>query len=233
MESIEAAPPGEGAPAQAGGSGRLGERAGAGRADGAERVNGAARMPRDARREALLDAAAALVAAGEVDSVSMETVAEVAAVSRPLVYKHFANRADLLAAVYRREASRLHAELSAAVAAESTIEGKFRALIRGALRAQAERGASLAALGAAGARTADLRRTQRDRNRNTVRHFARQAVAELGVDERKAKVCLSIVLRAIDGVLAEWRQRPTPQFAAALEDAYVTMAMGTLEKLAR
>lgn len=233
MESIEAAPPGEGAPAQAGGSGRLGERAGAGRADGAERVNGAARMPRDARREALLDAAAALVAAGEVDSVSMETVAEVAAVSRPLVYKHFANRADLLAAVYRREASRLHAELSAAVAAESTIEGKFRALIRGALQAQAERGASLAALSAAGARTADLRRTQRDRNRNTVRHFARQAVAELGVDERKAKVCLSIVLRAIDGVLAEWRQRPTPQFAAALEDAYVTMAMGTLEKLAR
>jgi len=233
VESIEAAPPGEGAPAQAGGSGRLGERAGAGRADGAERVNGAARMPRDARREALLDAAAALVAAGEVDSVSMETVAEVAAVSRPLVYKHFANRADLLAAVYRREASRLHAELSAAVAAESTIEGKFRALIRGALQAQAERGASLAALGAAGARTADLRRTQRDRNRNTVRHFARQAVAELGVDERKAKVCLSIVLRAIDGVLAEWRQRPTPQFAAALEDAYVTMAMGTLEKLAR
>jgi AcrR family transcriptional regulator len=183
--------------------------------------------------EALLDAAATLVAAGEVESVSMETVAEVAAVSRPLVYKHFANRRDLLAAVYQREAKRLHAELSVAVAAESTLEGKFGALIRGALRAEAERGASLAALRAAGARTAGLRRTQQDRNRNTVRHFARQAVAELGVDERRAKVCMSIVLRAIDGVLAEWRQRPTPQFAAALEEAYVTMAMGALEKLAR
>jgi AcrR family transcriptional regulator len=189
-------------------------------------------MARDDRREALLDAAASLVSTGDLDALSMETVAEMSGVSRPLVYKHFANRGDLLAAVYRREADRLHAELSAAVQAQETVEGKFRALIHGALQAEADRGASLAALRAAGARTGDLRRVQQGRDRNTVGHFTRQAVRELGVDEQRTKVCLAVVLRAIDGVLAEWRHRPTAQFAAALEEAYVTMAMGTLEKLA-
>lgn len=189
-------------------------------------------MPRDERREALLDAAATLVAAGEIHAVSMETVAEMSGVSRPLVYKHFANRHDLLAAVYRREADRLHSELSAAVGAETTIEGKLRALIRGALQAEADRGASLAALRAAGARTEELRETRHSRNRNTVRHFTRQAMRDLGVAEQPTRVCMAVVLRSIDSVLAEWRHRPTPQFAAVLEDAYVTIAMGTLEKIA-
>ncbi len=33
----------------------------------------------------------------------MEAVAERAGVSRPLVYKHFANRGELLASLYQRE----------------------------------------------------------------------------------------------------------------------------------
>lgn len=189
------------------------------------------RMARDERREALLDAAAVLLAAGQLDAVSMETVAEMSGVSRPLVYKHFANRQDLLSTLYRREAVRLHAELSAAVRGQETIEGMFRALIRGALRAEAERGESLAALRAAGARTSTLRQEQQARNRDTVRHFTRQAIGELGIEERPTKVCLAVVLRAIDAVLVEWRHRPTPQHAAVLEDAYVNIAMGAMDRL--
>ncbi|HET9560157.1 MAG TPA: helix-turn-helix domain-containing protein, partial [Actinomycetota bacterium] len=61
------------------------------------------RVGRAERRELLLDAAAALVRAGDAGSVSMEAVAEEAGVSRPLVYKHFANRDELLGELYRRE----------------------------------------------------------------------------------------------------------------------------------
>ena len=75
----------------------------------------AARLSRADRRDALLDAAVALVTSGDVSAVSMEAVAEHAGVSRPLVYKHFANRGELLAAVYKRESALLHAELSAEV----------------------------------------------------------------------------------------------------------------------
>jgi len=190
------------------------------------------RMARSERRDALLDAAAKLVAAGDIDSVSMETVAEMAGVSRTLVYKHFANRRDLVAAVYKREARSLHEKLSEAVRTAATTEAKFRALIRGALRAEAERGAPLAALRAAGGRTDQIRQEQQARDRTTVRHFARQAVREFDVDERAAKACVSLLLRAIDGVLAEWRNRPTPQYAAHLEDTYVIIALGGLTQLA-
>jgi AcrR family transcriptional regulator len=190
------------------------------------------RLPRADRRDALLDAAAALVAAGDIDAVSMETVAEKAGVSRPLVYKHFANRRELLAEVYRREAALLHDELAAAVSAADTIEGRFRALVHGALAAEADRGAALSALRAAGGRNRQLREEQRARDRVTVRWFARQAVRELAMDERRARAGASILLRAIESVLAEWRLRPTPARAALLEDTYVSIAMGALERLA-
>src|SRR6266702_5092354 len=108
------------------------------------------RLARADRRDLLLDAAAELVAAGDVEAVSMEAVAERAGVSRPLVYKHFANRDDLLAAVYQRESTLLHAELTADVSAAESLEETFRALIHGALRAQASRGATFAALRMAG-----------------------------------------------------------------------------------
>src|SRR4051812_32918516 len=140
-----------------------------------------ARLAHADRREALLDAAAALVASGDVEAVSMEAVAQHAAVSRPLVYKHFANRSELLAAVYQREAAHLHRELAAAVAAAQTLEEMFRTLVHGSLEAQAERGPVFAALRASGAWSSELRHQQRRRDQRTVRAFVAKAVDEFGV----------------------------------------------------
>src|SRR5262249_59981711 len=102
----------------------------------------------------------------------MEAVAERAGVSRPLVYKHFANRGELLAAVYQREAAVLHAELATSVRQATTVTDMFRALIRGALKVQAERGTALAALRAAGGWNRALPQGQRQRDPATVRYFA-------------------------------------------------------------
>ena len=79
------------------------------------------RLSREVRRDALLDAALALIGSDGVEAVSMEAVAEGAGVSRPLVYKHFANRGELLAAVYRRELLTLSHELSAEVASATSL----------------------------------------------------------------------------------------------------------------
>ena len=103
-------------------------------------VTRATRLDRDDRRDALLDAASALVVSGDIEAVSMEAVAEIAGVSRPLVYKHFANRNELLEALYAREAAALHEEIGGAVAKATTLEDMFRALVRGSLSAQASRG---------------------------------------------------------------------------------------------
>ena len=191
------------------------------------------RLARADRRGALLDAAAELVAVGDVEAVSMEAVAERAGVSRPLVYKHFANRNDLLAAVYQRESALLHAELTDDVGASETLEETFRALIHGALRAQASRGATFAALRMAGLRTRERREEQRQRDRTTLRYFAGQAVREFDLDRTQAKAAVAILLGAIDAALAQWRARPTREHAVLLEDTYVSLAMGGLEQLSR
>ena len=194
---------------------------------------GPARLARADRRDALLDAAVELVASGDVEAVSMDAVAEQAGVSRPLVYKHFANRSELLAAVYQRESALLHAELTAAVSAATTPEEMFRALIHGALRAQASRGATFAALRAGGLRTRERREEQRRRDRTTLRHFADRAARHFGLREPEARAGVAILLGAIEAVLVRWRVRPTREHAALLEDTYVALVVGGLQELAR
>ena len=57
------------------------------------RVVPAKRLARAQRREDLLDAAVQLILSGGVEAVSMETVADRAGVSRPLVYRKWGRRA--------------------------------------------------------------------------------------------------------------------------------------------
>ena len=191
----------------------------------------AARLTRAERRDALLDATVGLVTSGDVSAVSMEAVAEHAGVSRPLVYKHFANRGELLAAVYQREAKHLHRELAVEVGAADTLDGMFRTLIRGALRAAAERGHVFAALRSAGGWNRALRHEQRSRDVDTVRAFSSRAVLELGIDRRHATATTATLLAAIDPVLAQWRLRPTQEHAALLESIYMGMVSGAYEAI--
>lgn len=192
-----------------------------------------ARLAKAERRDALLDVAAALVADGNTESVTMDVVAERAGVSRPLVYKHFANRGELLAALYRREASLLHRELTAAVMEADSLEDKLRALVRGALRAQQSRAATFAALRSAGMRHDTRRDDQRRRDRETLRYFASLAIRDYGLDDSRARAAVALILGSIDTVLARWRSRPTDSHARLLEDTYAALAVGGLAELAR
>ena len=192
------------------------------------------RLGRDERRQALLDAAALLVEAGSLDDVTMEAVAERAGVSRPLVYKHFANREEMLAEVLRREARALHEEMAAVVGAAADVEDMFRALVRTALQAAAERGRLFAALRSAGAGGVlrEVGREQRDRDRTTAKAFTRRAAAELGIDDdRRAATAIGLLLGLIDQVIAQFRPNPTRARAAHLEDVYLTIVRATLQAL--
>jgi AcrR family transcriptional regulator len=191
------------------------------------------RLARADRREALLDAALALVAAGDVDGVSIESVADRAGVSRPLVYKHFANRTDILTAVYLREAAQLHADLSADVQSSTTTEDKYRALFRGSMRAAQERGQIFDGLRSAAGMNGELRRVQRDRDRATVTYYSRHLVDELHVSQEDAEMVTAMLLGAIAPALMLWHARPSEQYAADLEDAYMCLVTGALQELAK
>ena len=74
----------------------------------------ARRLPPEERREQLLDAALSLIPAG-FDTVTMESVARAAAVTKPVLYDLFANRADLISALLHREATRATEQVLAAL----------------------------------------------------------------------------------------------------------------------
>jgi AcrR family transcriptional regulator len=190
------------------------------------------RLARAHRREALLDAAAALITSDGVEAVSMESVADGAGVSRTLVYKHFANRGEMLTAVYRREATILHSELSSKVRAVTSLEDMVRTLVRAAFRASSERGRLFRALRSAGAWDPDLRREQEARDRGTVRFFAEHATAEFGIPAADAEAAMAMLLTAIESVLGQFRVRRTHANAALLEEAYLDITLGGLERLA-
>ena len=192
----------------------------------------AGRLGRAERREALLDAAAAIAMSGSPEDISMEAVAERAGVSRPLVYRHFPNRDELIAAVYQRETTHLHEQLAAEVAAAGSLVAMFRALAHGALRAAAERGHLFATLRSAGAWSAEVRRAQRARDADTTRAFADRAVRELGVDRRRAVEATALLLSLVDPLLARWRLDPTPEQAAFLEETYMAIVAASLAALA-
>lgn len=78
----------------------------------------APRMAAEARREQLLDAAKALVAAHGFHGVTIEAVARGAGITRPIVYRHFDDLAALLDALVERETLRALVQLSEVLPAD-------------------------------------------------------------------------------------------------------------------
>lgn len=162
----------------------------------------------------------------------MESVADRAGVSRPLVYKHFANRVEILTALYLREGERLHEELSVDVQAASTIEEKYRALFRGSLRAARDRGQVFSMLRSTADLNGHLRKLQRDRDRRTVAYYAQHTVDELGTPLAETEAVTAMLLGAIAPALSLWHQQPSDDHARQLEDAYMCVVSPTLAHLA-
>jgi len=92
------------------------------------------RMTGSERREQLIDVAHAVVAQRGFHAVSIEAVAREAGITRPVVYGHFRDLADLLEALVEREAARALAQLATVLPADLA-EGDPRELLLAALRA--------------------------------------------------------------------------------------------------
>lgn len=192
-----------------------------------------ARLARADRREALLDAALTLVGEGDLDGVSMESVADRAGVSRPLVYKHFRNRTEILTTLYVREGERLHEELSVDVQAADTIEAKYRALFHGSIRAAEDRGQIFAVLRSAADMNSQLRKITRERDRHTVEFYAQHTIDEIGSPRARTEAVTAMLLAAISPAISLWHAQPSEEHAAQLEDAYMCIVSATLSELAR
>lgn len=69
-------------------------------------------MPAEERREQILDVTAEILSANGFHGVSIQSVAQAAGVSRPIVYEHFGDLDGLLEALVKREMSRAGEQIS-------------------------------------------------------------------------------------------------------------------------
>lgn len=190
------------------------------------------RLSADDRRERLLDLTREIVNDEGPAAVTMGVVAERAGVTRALVYKHFDNKDDLLVALYRREANALDRRIRTQVeAAPEAFEPKVRAFIGACLDAVGEHDAFFSPLrDLRGAPSA--RRDQRRWDRRTMGYFAGLAADEFDISEDAARAALGVLFTGIQALLLQLRRRPGAERRQFLEDTYVDVTIGALERLA-
>jgi AcrR family transcriptional regulator len=82
------------------------------------------------QREALLDAAEQLLIEGGVEALSFGALGERAGLARNSVYRYFASRDDVIAAVCERELPQWMERLERAMAAAEDIDGRLAAFVR-------------------------------------------------------------------------------------------------------
>lgn len=89
------------------------------------------RVPRAIREQQMLDAAVLTFARRGYAAASMDEIAEVAGVSKPLVYLYLNSKEDLFSAVIRRESEALVAAVTAAVEPGATADRQLWSGLRG------------------------------------------------------------------------------------------------------
>ena len=198
----------------------------------ADRSSGPDRLSAEERRERLIDIAFELLRKGGPEGVTMGTVADRAEVTRALVYKHFANRDELLSALFRREMTKLDAAMVAEVEAAQGLEARLRTFVRAVLRALETHGWLFVPLQPQLVERA-FRQEQRARDRRAVRGFAELASQELGLPRPVANAALAILLSGVSALPTLARNRASAAERARLEELYVALVLGGLERLKR
>jgi AcrR family transcriptional regulator len=74
------------------------------------------RVPRAVREQQMLDAAASVFSRQGYHRATVDEIADAVGISKPMVYLYFGSKEDLFVAVVRREAARLNATITEAVA---------------------------------------------------------------------------------------------------------------------
>ena len=190
------------------------------------------RQTAESRRDALLDVAAALVLEGGPEAVTMGTVAGRAEVTRALVYKHFDNRDDILATLYRREAAALdHRMRRKVAAADAGFEPKLRSFVHAVLELVDTHAAFFAPLRTYGYDRTQ-RREQRRWDRRTLDYFTALASDEFGLDPTVARPAVGVLLSGVVSLLSQARADRSPRHRAAVEQIFVGLAVGGLRNLA-
>lgn len=156
----------------------------------------APRMTPGDRRAHILDAAAQLIIASGHAGVSLEQVAASADISKPLIYKYFPKREELLKDLLAREFEILRGRGLNEVPRDIAPERIIRSTVKNALAYYFERGPIVRLLSADPAVATLARQGNRASRRNTTDYFIAKFMESYGVPLDVAQIAVTMVVNA-------------------------------------
>ncbi len=188
------------------------------------------RLTREARREQLLDAAAGL-AVTSLDSVTMEGLAAQAGVSKALPYKFFANRDEVLVALYDRELGRLEIRITAAMLGVEGFVPRLTATVDAWLDGVASAGVLLGVLYTHPGLAGPVEERREESSRYLATSWGAAAAAEFGVDRRRAERLIEVAIAGSLALVGPWL-RADDRHRRELVDDFVGFVAGGIASVA-
>jgi len=191
------------------------------------------RLP-PAERRALIEAAALEVFARQgFHAAAMAQIAELAGVTKPVLYDHFASKQALHAHLLRGHTEELLTRVEAAVAAQPDPEGRLRAMVDGFFAFVAERPFARRLLFDDPEAGPDLAAAHRRGQAAATRRIAEDFAAAgflAGADRREERLEMvaQLVKTALNGLADWWLDHPEVPRERLVEEAVRVLSSGLL-----
>lgn len=153
-------------------------------------------MSPQARREQILDSAVAYIVERGLSTFTLENVAQQAGVSKPLVYKYFTRREDMLKAVLEREYVYLGRHKLDVLPDEVPMEPLIRASNRNAFNYLYERGPVIRLLASDRSVAELVHQRERDERAAVTEHFIKRLMKTYGLPKDVAFICTVMTVNA-------------------------------------
>lgn len=149
-----------------------------------------------ARREQILDSAVVYIVERGLSTFTLENVALQAGVSKPLVYKYFAKREDLLKALLEREYLYLGAHRLDELPKDVPLEPLIRAANKRAFDYLYERGPIIRLLASDRSVAELVHERERDERSAITEHFIKRLMKAYGLPKDVALICSVMTVNA-------------------------------------
>ena len=156
----------------------------------------AKRMSPVERRTQILDSAVGLILAKGLSNCTLEQVAAAAGISKPLIYKYFSKRDDLLKTILEREFNYLRGRGLNALPRGIPFEQVVRLAVERSTDYLYERGPIMRLIASDRAIAALVLDRDRDERAISTKYFVNRAVATFGVPEDVAQVATIMTVNA-------------------------------------
>jgi AcrR family transcriptional regulator len=189
-------------------------------------VANSSRPDRAQRREYFLDLTATLVRNEGLAAVTMERVAALAGLSKPVVYSHFADRGELLRSLLERCWHSVDRSVQLRLSTARTFDECLEALVAGYFDEIAAQGALVQLMIGNASQEPAVEQARRARQRAAEVEWSEFYQRRAGLPPNVADACAAILRSALQGASEYWIDRPGTPPDDAIETCLQIMRAG-------